>query len=195
MITIKIKLEEAFDFLKGKGNRSVERLKGTKHHVITYSDCLRQEYPTFIRKVNRTTDEEGTPLEVGDILIPTANLPKGEISKIAYLFCGEEDCVAGEGLHILRKKINIDPYYACCQINAEPLRHKLYAMQLGSTIQNLYAKDIKQLTFTHPIKFDHQQTQKVNHILIALEEKLELEKEVLKNYTKQKDYFLKNMLV
>ena len=193
-MTIELKLKDAFDFLKPVGNGNVDNLKGDKYGCISYSDCLKQQYTTFIRKPKRYTDE-GTLLQIGDILIPTANLPKGELQNIAYMFCSDVDCVAGEGLHILRPKIEIDPMYVCYQLNGTAPKKRILSLQVGMAIKNLYAKDLGEFIIRMPVKFDTESMQKVNNIMIALEEKLELEKDILAKYKSQKDYLLQNMFV
>ncbi|GEM_PF-4257520 len=193
-MTIELKLKDAFEFLKPVGNGNIDDLKGDKYGCITYSDCLKQQYTTFIRKPKRYTDE-GTSLQVGDILIPTANLPKGKLQNIAYMFCSDEDSVAGEGLHILRQKIEIDPMYVCYQLNGIAPKTRILSLQVGMAIKNLYAKDLMEFIIRMPVKFDSEETQKVNNLMIALEEKLELEKDILDKYKLQKDYLLQNMFV
>ena len=66
---------------------------------------------------------------------------------------------------------------------------------VGMAIKNLYAKDLGEFIIRMPVKFDTEIMQKVNNIMIALEEKLELEKDILAKYKSQKDYLLQNMFV
>lgn len=193
-MTIELKLKEVFEFIKPVGNGNIDDLKGDKYGCITYGDCLKQQYTTFIRAPKRKTNE-GTLLKLGDILIPTANLPKKELDNIAYLFCCEDECVAGEGLHILRPKIEIDTMYICYQLNGINPKKRILSLQVGMTIKNLYAKDLMEFIIRMPIKFDHEECQKVTNLMIGLEEKLEVEKQILEKYKLQKDYFLQNMFV
>ena len=183
------KLGEMFEVKKGiqisKKNLS---LNGQK--CILYGELFTR-YDEIIEDVTSKTDLDILPnSKYHDILMPSSDVTPNGLAKASCLL--ENDVILGGDINILRyKNKKIFPPFFSYQINY--YKKKIMDVVSGTTIKHVYSKNIEKLNYKLPLCIDEQE--KITSFLLAIENNIKTQKEMVETLKKEKISLLNKMFV
>ena len=182
-------LGEMFEIKKGiqisKKNLS---LNGQK--CILYGELFTR-YDEIIENVTSKTNLDILPnSKYHDILMPSSDVTLNGLAKASCLL--ENDVILGGDINILRyKNENVFPPFFSYQINY--FKKKIMDVVSGTTIKHVYFKNIEKLNYKLPLCIDEQE--KITSFLLAIENNIKTQKEMVETLKKEKISLLNKMFV
>jgi restriction endonuclease S subunit len=175
------------DFHKGSPLSKNDIVKNGSLKCIHYGELF-TIYKAVITDVVSRTNNDGFKSNFGDILMPSSDVtPLGLATASAIL---KDDVVLGGDINILRPKVNINSIFLSYILNSD--KKKIIKLVTGTTVKHIYNKDLQQLKFYFP---SLEEQIKTANFLLSIDEKLEIEKQLLKQLENQKKYLLLNLFV
>ncbi|KDN53657.1 restriction endonuclease subunit S [Flavobacterium seoulense] len=180
-------LEDIFDFHKGSLFSKNDISENGIGKCIHYGELF-TIYNAVISKVISKTNTKGFKSKVGDILMPSSDVtPLGLATASTIL---EDNIVLGGDINILRPKVSVNSIFMSYLLNFE--KKKIIELVSGTTIKHIYNKDLKQIKVCIPII--EEQT-KIADFLSSIQEKIDIEKQILEKLELQKKFLLTNLFV
>ena len=148
-------------------------------------------YDEIIEDVTSKTDLDILPnSKYHDILMPSSDVTPNGLAKASCLL--ENDVILGGDINILRyKNKKIFPPFFSYQINY--YKKKIMDVVSGTTIKHVYSKNIEKLNYKLPLCIDEQE--KITSFLLAIENNIKTQKEMVETLKKEKISLLNKMFV
>ena len=183
------KLGEMFEIKKGiQISKKDLSLNGQK--CILYGELFTR-YDEIIENVTSKTNLDILPnSKYHDILMPSSDVTLNGLAKASCLL--ENDVILGGDINILRyKNENVFPPFFSYQINY--FKKKIMDVVSGTTIKHVYFKNIEKLNYKLPLCIDEQE--KITSFLLAIENNIKTQKEMVETLKKEKISLLNKMFV
>ena len=183
------KLGEMFEIKKGiQISKKDLSLNGQK--CILYGELFTR-YDEIIENVTSKTNLDILPnSKYHDILMPSSDVTPNGLAKASCLL--ENDVILGGDINILRyKNENVFPPFFSYQINY--FKKKIMDVVSGTTIKHVYSKNIEKLNYKLPLCIDEQE--KITSFLLAIENNIKTQKEMVETLKKEKISLLNKMFV
>jgi type I restriction enzyme S subunit len=183
------KLGEMFEIKKGiQISKKDLSLNGQK--CILYGELFTR-YDEIIENVTSKTNLDILPnSKYHDILMPSSDVTPNGLAKASCLL--ENDIILGGDINILRyKNENVFPPFFSYQLNY--FKKKIMDVVSGTTIKHVYSKNIEKLNYKLPLCIDEQE--KITSFLLAIENNIKTQKEMVETLKKEKISLLNKMFV
>lgn len=186
----KKKIVDIFYSEKGKGLSKDKIVEKGENYCILYGE-LYTKYKEVIKEVlSRTNETVGLKSEVGDILIPSSTTTSGiDLANVTAL--NKDNVLLGGDITVLRSKKRINNVFYAYYLSIYKKR-KIASLAQGTTIVHLYFSHLKDLEIDCP---DISEQTKIASFLSSLDNKIEIETNLLKKLEEQKKFLLQNMFV
>lgn len=183
-------IQDVFYSEKGKGLSKSKIDSNGKYECILYGE-LYTKYDEVIKNiVSKTNYEEGLKSEIGDILIPSSTTTSGiDLANVTAL--NKNNVLLGGDITVLRAKLKLDNIFYAYYLSFYK-KQEIANLAQGVTIIHLYYSHLKDMEIDFP---SLPEQQKIASFLSAIDEKIEVENQLLQKLEEQKKYFLANLFI
>lgn len=184
------KLGEIFYSEKGKGLSKDKLVIDGKYDCVLYGELYTKYKEVIFSIVSKTNEDSGLKSQIGDLLIPSSTTTSGiDLANVTAI--NKENVLLGGDITVLRSKEKINNiFYAYYLSNYKKEEIASYAQ--GSTIVHLYYSHIKDMLIDFP-SFEEQTI--IAEFLSDIDEKIQLERDLLDKYQSQKKYLLQSLFI
>jgi len=185
----KHKLEDLFEFKKGKGiSKSALSKDGQK--CVLYGELYTKYGEVIEEVISRTESEDGVMSVNGDILIPASTTTTGiDLANATAL--NEGEVRLGGDINILRPKEKLNSSFFAYLIT-HIKKFDLASRAQGITIIHLYGKDLKSIEVCVPCDVNEQN--RVAELLKYFEKEMEISKKIIEKLKQEKKALMQQLL-
>ena len=190
-ITTYLPLSQFATLKNGYAFKSTTYIDEGKYKVITIANVTGERYYS-LEKYNTINTlpmdiQEHQQLKIGDILISLT----GNVGRVSY--CSTNDTLLNQRVGLLEIKNKVYTEYLYQVLSSLDFEKTMQSCGQGAAQMNIGKSDIE--NYLIPIPSSEEMMLKISNLLLKLDEKIEIEKDMLSAYKKQKAYLLRQMFI
>ena len=185
------KLQQICTFAKGHGLSKSKLSPSGKHKCILYGEIF-TTYNYVVKECkSRTEINEGTPSEIGDVIMPASTTTCG-VDLAKAIAINEKGVLLGGDILIIRNSLNaFNPYFLAALIT-ELHKKNIAEVAHGTTIIHLRIKDIENLNLFIPT--DPKEQEKIAQFISDIDDEITILEERLEKYQAIKQGMMQQLL-